>query len=320
MVKAALIEAGLTPGRRCHPAAPPDQDGVPAGGRCSVPRTPARCRLRPAQFEEVAETAAPRHGETPPIKHFVLAVHERVPAARPRDVAGRILAWPRHRGGRAMLAAGGLAAVRRRARTSDYDEVRRYRALLKRPSRSSNRDRARDQAACRSNIASPRPSSRSRSFWSRRCSGSTLGHSMSSIQRADREHRGGDLAAARRPQPVGPADRRVRRSADLHRGHQARSARARRWWSATSLGRVVAATDLEPDRRPLSADPADPPSTATGARPRSAAGRARSATWRSSSRTIRWCSPIATPATSASASRSPAWSRSPWSGSPWASS
>ena len=130
MVEVALRKHGLTPGvdvtlrhhatkMAClHAALFGAADG------CAVPGFIA------AQFKEVAEMKLRVMAEAPPIKHFVLAVHERVSAAHRAILLRRLLSLPDTDDGRAILAAAAWSRFVV-AQDREYDEVRNYRAYQK---------------------------------------------------------------------------------------------------------------------------------------------------------------------------------------------
>ncbi len=68
--------------------------------------------------------------ETASIRHFVFAVHDRVPAADRARLLDCILGWSHGEAGRAVLAAGAWPGFVP-ARDQDYDPVRRYSTRLK---------------------------------------------------------------------------------------------------------------------------------------------------------------------------------------------
>ena len=129
MVKATLIEAGLRPGidvrlqhyrskTSCLQAV-----AIGSADACAVPRFVL------AQIESIADLRLHVMIETAPIKHFVFAVHERVPAADRARLLACILSWSDTEAGRAVLAAGAWAGFVP-ANDQEYDEVRRYSARL----------------------------------------------------------------------------------------------------------------------------------------------------------------------------------------------
>ena len=68
--------------------------------------------------------------KTPPIKHFVLAVHERVTPAHRASLLRSLLGLPGTDDGKAILAATGWPRFVA-AQDREYDEVRAYRAYRK---------------------------------------------------------------------------------------------------------------------------------------------------------------------------------------------
>ena len=127
LVQAALRARGLAPGvdvtlrhyaskLSClHAAVLGDADG------CAVPGFIA------SQLEEVAEMNLRVMAETPPIRHFVLAAHERVAPAQRAKLLRSLLDLPGSDDGRAILAATAWPRFVV-AQDHEYDAVRRYRA------------------------------------------------------------------------------------------------------------------------------------------------------------------------------------------------
>ena len=253
--------------------------------------------------------------ETPPINHLVFAVHQRVPEADRATLLLSLLSLAGHRRGQGD--PGGRIAGRGSSprRTTTTTKVRHYRPASSDPGAAVSR---------------PRSSGMSLKY---RIAATILG----ARDRGDRR-RALDHARpfdAQRPRADRPAPRRSpcscsaisagRRCSPTSSPICRRSSRAPgairacwRWWWATRRWPGRRGDRAELIGAPFPAEPVARASIATGARARSAVAPACSARWRSSSPTIRWCSPTAPPAISASASRSSAWSRSRWSGSRWA--
>ena len=88
-----------------------------------------------SQLGEMAEMRLRVIAETPPIKHFVLAVHERMPPAQRARLLESLLGLPATDEGRAILAATAWPRFVA-AQDAEYDEVRRnrtrHRALAQR--------------------------------------------------------------------------------------------------------------------------------------------------------------------------------------------
>jgi ABC-type phosphate/phosphonate transport system substrate-binding protein len=130
MVRAALIEAGLRPGvdviLQHYRTKTSCLQAVVLGSAdaCAIPRFVL------AQIESIADMRLHVMIETAPIRHFVFAVHERVPAADRARLLDCILAWSHTEAGRAVLAAGAWAGFVP-ARDQEYDQVRRYSSRLK---------------------------------------------------------------------------------------------------------------------------------------------------------------------------------------------
>lgn len=130
MVKAALIDAGLKPGvdvvlhhyRTKHSCLQAVLVG--SADACAVPRFVL------AQIDSIADMHLHVMIETAPIKHFVFAVHERVPEADREKLLGCILDWSHTKAGRAVLAAGAWTGFVP-AEDHEYDQVRRYSTRLK---------------------------------------------------------------------------------------------------------------------------------------------------------------------------------------------
>jgi ABC-type phosphate/phosphonate transport system substrate-binding protein len=97
---------------------------VGSADACAIPRFVL------AQIESIADMRLHVMIETAPIKHFVFAVHERVPEADRAKLLGCILDWSHTEAGRAVLAAGAWAGFVP-AEDHEYDQVRRYSTRLK---------------------------------------------------------------------------------------------------------------------------------------------------------------------------------------------
>jgi ABC-type phosphate/phosphonate transport system substrate-binding protein len=128
MVDVALRQHGLIPGidvtldhyatkMSCIHAAL-----IGTADACAVPGFIA------SHLAEVAEMKLRVMAEAPPIKHFVLAVHERVAPAHRAILLRGLLGLPDTDEGKAFLAATGWPRFVV-AQDRDYDEVRGYRAL-----------------------------------------------------------------------------------------------------------------------------------------------------------------------------------------------
>ena len=129
IVKAALLDAGLRPGvdvllqhyrtkTSCLRAVV-----VGSADACAIPRFVL------AQIGSIADMRLHVMIETAPIKHFVFAVHERVPEADRATLLGCILAWSHTEAGRQVLAAGAWSGFVP-AEDREYDEVRRFSTRL----------------------------------------------------------------------------------------------------------------------------------------------------------------------------------------------
>jgi len=127
LVQAALRARGLAPGvevtlrhyaskMSClHAVVLGDADG------CAVPG------FIPAQLGEVADMNLRVMAKTPPIKHFVLAVHRRLAPAQRATLLRTLLALPASDDGRSILAATAWPRFVA-AQDHEYDAVRRFRA------------------------------------------------------------------------------------------------------------------------------------------------------------------------------------------------